>query len=320
MRSALLLVLTAFGASLCFGAEVYPGKPVRVVVGWPPGTTVDLVARVMSQQLSEQLGQSFLVDNRPGASGTIGTAIAAKSAPDGYTLIMIETSFSIAPSLFKSLPYEGIKDFTPITQVLSAPMVLVVHPSVKANTLKEFVALAHENPGKLNYASAGTGSIVQLAAELFKIATKTNIVNVPYKGGGEMVTGLLGGQVQMLVATIPTVLALVKSGKLRALAVTTDGRRSPSMTDVPSMSEAGVSGMTVYTWFGFVGLAGMPKELVNKLHVEVVKALAAPSVKGQIMAQGGEAVGSSPEEFSRHIRSELQRWADVIKSAGITAE
>ena len=320
MRNAWLFVLTLFGASLCFGAEVYPSKPVRVVVPFAPGGSTDFTARVISQQLSEQLGKSFVVDNRTGASGTIANGIVARSVPDGYTLMMADTSTTIAPGLFKSLPFDVARDFTAITQVMGGANVLVVHPSFKANTLKEFVALAQANPGKYNYGSAGAGGLNHLMAELFKVMAKVNITHIPYKGAGEVVPAVLGGQVDMLISTIPTVLAHVNSGRLRALAVTTDGKRAPSMPDVPSMSEAGVSGMTIYAWYGLVGPAGMPKEIVNKLRAEVVKAIAVPSVKERFITQGGEPVGSSPEEFSTLVRNELRRWAEVIRSAGITPE
>lgn len=321
MHNALLFVLTLLGASLCFGAEVYPSKPVRVIVAFAPGGTSDLTARVISQQLSEQLGKSFVVENRTGAGGIVGNGFAAKSAPDGYTLLIADTTLSIVPSLFKSLPYDVAKDFTPITQIIGAPNVLVVHPSFNALTLKEFISLARANPGKFSYGSSGVGSITHLSDELFVRAAKVNIAHIPYKGAGEVIPALLGGQVEMLIATIPTVLSYVNSGKMRALAVTTDdGRRSPVMPDVPSMSEAGVTGVAISVWFGFVGPAGMPKEIVNKLHAEVVKALAVPSVKDRFIAQGGELVGSSPEEFSRLIRNDLRRWAEVVKSAGITPQ
>ena len=321
MRNALLFVLTLFGASLCFGADVYPSKAVRVIVSYAPGGTSDLSARVISQPLSEQLGKAFVVENRPGASGTVGYGTVAKSAPDGYTLALVEMSFSMIPSLFKSPPFDVTKDFTPITQIMGVPLVLVVLPSLKTNTLKEFIALARANPGKFNYGSAGLGTQNHLSAELFKIAANVNIVHIPYKGGaGQVMIAMLGGQVQMLITPMPSVLTHVNSGKVRALAVTTDGKRAPAMPDVPSMSEAGVSGMTIYSWFGLVGPAGMPKEVVNKLHAEVVKALAVPSVKERFIAQGGELTGNSPEDFSKHIGNELQRWSKVIKSAGITTE
>ncbi len=321
MLNAWLFVLTLLGASLCFGAEVYPAKAVRVIVSYAPGGTSDIVARVISLQLSEQLGKSFVVDNRAGASGTIGYGTVARSTPDGYTLTLVEMSFSMIPSLFKSPPFDVAKDFNPITQIIGTPLVLVAHPSLKANTLKEFVALAQANPGKFNYGSAGVGTQNHLAAELFKIASKVNIVHIPYKGGaGDVIIAMLSGQVEMLITPMLSVLAHVKSGKVRALAVTTDGKRSPAMPDVPSMSEAGVSGMIIYSWFGLAGPAAMPKAVANKLHAEVVKALAVPSVKERFIAQGGELVGSSPQEFAKLIRDEMRRWAGVIKSAGITPE
>ena len=321
MRNAWLLVLTLLGAWPCFGAEVYPSKPVRVIVSYAPGGTSDIVARVISQQLAEQLGKSFVVDNRAGASGTIGYGTVARAAPDGYTLTLVEMSFSMIPSLFKSPPFDVAKDFNPVTQIIGTPLALVVHPSLKANTLKEFIALAQANPGKYNYGSAGVGTQNHLSAELFKTAAKVNIVHVPYKGGaGDVIIAMLSGQIEMLLTPMPSVLTHVNSGKVRALAVTTDGKRALAMPDVPSMSEAGVSGMTIYSWFGLAAPAGTPKAVANKLHAEVVKALVVPSVKERFIAQGGELVGSSPEEFSKLIRNEMRRWAGVIKSAGISPE
>jgi len=319
MRNAWLFVLLSLGASLGHGAEVYPAKPVRVVAPFAPGGISDVVARVMSQQLSEQFGKTFIVDNRTGAGGVVGNGIVAKAAPDGHTLLMVTPAFTILPGISKSLQYDSVKDFTPITQIMRVPSVLVVSPALNVNTLKDFVALARANPGKFNYGSGGPGSALHLYSELFKIAAKVNIVHVPYKGGGENFAALIGGQIQMLIISVPTALQFVNSGRMRALAVTTDGKRAPSMPDVPSMSEAGVSGMTIYVWFGFAGPAGMPKAIVNKLHAEVVKALAAPSVKDQFIRQDAEFVGSSPAEFSKLIHNELQLWAEVIKSAGITA-
>ena len=320
MRYAMLLVLTLFGASLCFGAEVYPSKAVRVIVAFGPSGTTDLTARLISQQLSEQFGKSFVVDNRPGASGAIGAGIVAKSAPDGYTLLMIEPNFSSLPGLNKSLPFDVVKDFTPITQIGRIPYVLVAHPSLNAPTLKDFIALARANPGKFNYGSTGVGSSLHLGTELFKTETKVNIVHIPYKGGGEVITAMLAGEVQMRIAPISTVLTYVNSGKVRALAVATEGKRVPSMPDVPSMSEAGVPGMAIYHWTGLIGPAGMRRNVVSKLHDEVVKATTVPSVKEWFIAQSGELVGSSPEEFSKYIRNEMRRWAEVIKSVGITTE
>jgi tripartite-type tricarboxylate transporter receptor subunit TctC len=320
MRSWLLLVSLLVASPLSTGADSYPAKPVRVIASFGPGSTVDLIARVVSQQLSDQLGKSFVVDNRTGAGGSIGNGLAAKSPSDGYTLLFGETGLTMLPGLFRSLPYDAVRDFTPVSQVVRTPMALVVHPSVKASSLKEFVALAQASPGKLNYASAGVGSPVNLASELFKIMSRVDIAHVAYKGGGEMVTSVLGGQVQMLLTTMPTVLSQINAGKVRALAVTTEGKRVSVLPDVPSMSEAGVSGMTIYTWSGLFGPAGMPKDIVARLHAEVVKAIAAPAVRERFNVEGAEPVGSSPQEFAAHVRNELKRWADVIKSAGIKAE
>ncbi|MBI4192571.1 MAG: tripartite tricarboxylate transporter substrate binding protein [Betaproteobacteria bacterium] len=321
MLNALLFVVTFFGASLCLSAEVYPTRPVRVIVPYGTGNSTDVSARIISQQLTEQLGKSFVVDNRAGASGIIGSGLVAKSAPDGHTLLAVDISFSILPGLYKSLPYDALKDFTPITEITGAPLVLVVHPSLKANTLKEFIAFAQANPGKINYGSGGVGAISRLSAELLKKAAKVDIVLVTYReGAAAAMNAVVGGEIEMLISVIPTVLGQVKSGKLRALAVTTDGKRVPSLPDVPSMNEAGVSGMTVYTWIGLFGPGGIPKEVVNKLHAEVVKAIAVPSVRERLIGLGVDPVGSSPEEFSNHIRDELRRWAEVVKSARITVE
>jgi tripartite-type tricarboxylate transporter receptor subunit TctC len=320
MRTAWLFVLILVGASPCFGAEVYPSKSVRMLVGSAPGGTPDMVARLISKQLSEQVGQTFVVDNRTGATSGIAYEIVVKSAPDGYTVMMTSPTITAQPSMSKSFPYDAIKDFTFITQVMRAPEVLVVHPSLNVNTLKEFIALARANPGKFNYGSGGTGGATHLWSELFNQVAKVNVTHIPYKGGAPAMNALLSGEIQMQIVSIPAVLAHVKSGRLRALAVTTDGKRSPSMPDVPSMSEAGVSGMTIYVWNGLIGPARMPKEVVNKLRAEVVKANAVPSLKELFMAQDFEPVGSSPEEFAKLIRDEIPRWAAVMKSAGITPE
>src|SRR3972149_3948372 len=251
MRNAWLFVLLSLGASRGHGAEVYPPKPVRVVAPFAPGGISDVVARVMSQQLSEQFGKTFIVDNRTGAGGVVGNGIVAKAAPDGHTLLMVTPAFTILPGISKSLQYDSVKDFTPITQIMRVPSVLVVSPALNVNTLKDFVALARANPGKFNYGSGGPGSALHLYSELFKIAAKVNIVHVPYKGGGENFAALIGGQIQMLIISVPAALQFVNSGRMRALAVTTEGKRAPSMPNVPSMSEAGVSGMTIFVLFGF---------------------------------------------------------------------
>jgi tripartite-type tricarboxylate transporter receptor subunit TctC len=317
-----LLTLSLLGASLCHGADDYPGRPVRVIVPSGPGSGGDILARLISQLLAERFKETFVVDDRAGASGTIASALVAKSVPDGYTLLLADTRWAIAPALYKdkAVQYDVIRDFTPITQVASNSSVLVIHPSLKATTLKEFITLAQASPGKLDYGSSGAGTAIHLATELFKTLAKVDIRHVPYSSGSAAaLVGLAGGQVQIIIPVIASVLPYIKNGQVRALAVTGD-KRSSSIADVPSFGEAGVAGMADYVWYGFVGSAGLPKPVVSKLHAEMVRALAVPVVRERLIALGSELVGSSPEEFSKLIRSERRRWADVIKSAGITAD
>jgi tripartite-type tricarboxylate transporter receptor subunit TctC len=311
------------GIALCaaapaIAADAYPIKTVRVVAPFAPGGGTDTVARVLAQQFAEQLGKSFVVDNRTGASGIIAYEIVAKAAPDGHTLLVTNSAFASLPGLMKSLPYDPLKSFAPVSEILRAPNVLVVHPSTNVNTLKEFIAAARAHPNKFNYGSGGAGSALHLYGELFKTAAKVELTHVPYKGGGDNMAALLGGQIHMNITQYQAnVIALIKSGKLRALAVTTGGKRSPALPDVPSMSEAGVSGMTIYSWAGLLAPAGVPKAVMEKLHGEVVKMLAVPAVQERFAAQDAELIGSRPEAFSQLLHSEIQRWAGVIRSAGI---
>jgi tripartite-type tricarboxylate transporter receptor subunit TctC len=302
-----------------YAADAYPSRPVRVIVPFAAGGTLDLSARITGQQLSEQLGRPFVIDNRPGATGIIGYGIVARAAPDGYTLTMIDTGFSIVPSVRKSLPYDVIRDFTPITQVIGVPRAMVVHPGVKSASLKEFVALARANPGKLNYGSGGAGGINHLSCILFNRAANVDIAHIPFKGAGEATAAVIAGQVNMVIAAAPAVVPHVQAGRLRALAVTTHaGKRFAALPDVPSMEDAGVSGMTLITWFGMAGPAGMPAAIVDRLHAEVAKALTAPVVRERF--QGSELVGSSPQEFAAVVRSDVKLWAELVKSAGVTPE
>ncbi len=320
MNRALLCLCLLTGALPAWAAEPYPNQPTRVIVPYPPGGGTDSIARMISKQLSDQIGKAFVVENRAGATGIVGSGIVAKAVPDGYTIMLADISFAMVPGLTRSLPYVPLKDFTPITQLIRSPQALVVIPSLNVNTLRDFIALAQANPGRFNYGSGGTGSSPHLSAALFNIAAKVNITHIPFKGAGDVITAMLGGQVQMHVTGIPALLPHINAGKMRALGVTTDGRRISLLPDVPSMSEAGIPGLDIYTWHGLAGPAALPRDVVNKLHAEAVKALASPSLQAQFAAQGAEPVGSTPEEFSRLIRSELQRWGEVVKAAGMTPE
>ena len=322
MRILLMLVFGVLGVGQCLAADVYPSKPVHFIVFFGPGVPDDLIARALSQQLAAQTGKTFIVENRTGASGAIGATYVAKSAPDGYTIGVVSTAWPATPLLNKAMPYNASRDFTPIMQTTRAPMVLVVSPALKTDTLKDFIALAQANPGKLNFGSAGPGSAIHLSEELFSLQAKVKLGHVPYRGGSsEIMSAVIGGEVQMFMTQVPPVLAQIKAGRLRGLAVTTEAnKRLSSLPEVPSMSEAGVPGLVIYNWGGLVGPAGLPTEIVNRLHAEFAKALAAPAVKDPIIAQGTELVGSNPEEFAAYIRSEVQRWTEVIKSAGITIE
>jgi tripartite-type tricarboxylate transporter receptor subunit TctC len=317
--STALALAAGFSISTCIAAERYPSRPVRIIVPFSPGGTSDLMARVMAQQLSEQLGEPFVVDNRAGASGLIGHGIVANAAPDGYTLATVDDSFSIVPSIKKDLPYDPVKDFTFITQVIGVPRTMAIRPSIKASSVSEFVAYARANPGKVTYASGGAGGILHLASELFNFQAKVKLEHVPYKGAGSATTGVLVGESDMVMGASPTMVPHVKSGKLRALAVTTaPGKRFSGLPDVPSLADAGVPGMVIITWFGFVGPARLPRQIANQIHSEVVKGLALPSVRDRF--EGADMMGTSPEQFTKVYQEDLRRWARVVKEAGIKAD
>ena len=321
MRKTMLFILTLFGASLCFGADVYPSRPIRLVVPSSPGNTNDFVARLVAQNISDRLGKPVIVDNRAGNAGITGIEIVAKSAPDGYTLLQNNPTFAVLPATIKSLPYDTAKDFTPVSMLVRITNALVVIPSLKVNTLKEFIALAQANPGKFNYGAQEAGNVTWVWAELFKKAAKVDIKHIPYKGGGDVATALLRGEIQMQFTTIPSFLTFVKSGQVRALAVATDGKRTPSMPDVPSFVELGIPGLeTAYGWQGWVGPKGMPKAIVNRLNEEVARTLALQSIKDTFTSQATDVVGNSPEEFAKNLRDNIHSAAEVVKAAGITPQ
>jgi tripartite-type tricarboxylate transporter receptor subunit TctC len=273
------------------------------------------MARTVVQKLGESLGATIVIDNRGGAGGTIGTELVAKSPPDGYVLLVVSASHAINPGLYRKLPYDSVRDFAPVTMLTSGPGLLVVHPSVPVRTVKEFIALARSRPGQLNYASAGIGTPPHLAGELFKTLAGVDIVHVPYKGNGPAYTDLIGGHVSVMFPTIPTAIPHVRAGKLRALAVTTRSRTAIT-PELPTISESGVPGYDVSSWYGLLAPAGTPAAAVARLQREIAKVLRLPDVSEKLMAQGLDLVGNTPEEFAAILKSEIAKWAKVVTASG----
>jgi tripartite-type tricarboxylate transporter receptor subunit TctC len=297
----------------------YPVRPLRVIVPQSAGGSTDLVARLYGQKLSEALGQPVIVDNRPGAGSIIGTDLVAKATPDGYTLLVVASSITLNPTLHKNLPFDPIRDLAPISQLSAFPNMLTLHPSVPAKSVKELIALAKAKPGQLNYGSSGTATGTHLSAELFKLMAGVDMVHVPYKGGAPAVTALLGGQVQLNFATLPSVLPHVRANRLRALGVTT-AKRSTAAPDVPTIAEAGVPGYDHGPWNGMLAPARTPKAVVTRLNSEVAKAARSQEIRNVLAQDGAEPVGDSAEAFGTIIREETVKWAKVIRAAGIQAD
>ena len=296
--------------------QAYPTRPVRIIVPFQAGGPATVLAHLIAQPLTEAWGQSFYVENLPTGASNVGTATAAKSPSDGYTLLIVTTSFVINPSMYAKLAYDPIKDFTPVMLAVTSPHVLIVHPSFPAKNVKELITLAKENPGKYSYASAGTGQSAQLAAELFKLAFGLDIVHVPFNGGAPAMNSTIGGHTPIAFNALPTAASLIKEGKLRALAVTSP-QRSPEFPDVPTLAEAGAPGQESLFFQGIVAPAGTPKEIVDQLYREIEKILARPEAKERLAAIGFAVTVSSPEEFHAQIKSETARWAKVIHDAHI---
>ena len=313
---SLALVTMCAAHAATTAAPGYPARPVRVIVPQSAGGSTDLAARIVMQRMSEAMGQTFVVDNRPGAGSLNGTETVAKAAPDGYTLLAVAASFSINPSLHERLPFDPIRDFAPITRLAALPHILVVHPTLPVKNVKELVALAKAKPGELNYASSGVATSTHLAAELFKHLTGTHMVQVPYKGGAPGIVGLVSGEVQLYFATISTALPHVKSGKVRALAVTS-AKRSVVAPEYPTIAEAGVRGYEHASWVGVLAPAKTPPAIVNALNAEAVKAVGREDVRNALLKDGLETVGDSPQEFAAVIKAEVAKWMKVVKAAGI---
>jgi tripartite-type tricarboxylate transporter receptor subunit TctC len=311
--------IAAAGALPVF-AQSYPEKAVRVIVPFAPAGSTDIVARIMSQKLAERLKQSVVIDNRGGGGGNIGSDLVAKAQPDGYTLLVGTVgSLTINPSLYKKMPYDPLKDLTPIAYFGSTPNVLVVHPSLPVKSVKELISLARSKPGQLNYASAGTGGSVHLAGELFKNLAKVDIVHVPYKGSGPALIDLLGGQTQLMFSTMPPALPHVKTGRLRALGMT-GAKRSPLVPDLPTIAESGLPGYEITQWWGVLGPAGMPAGVVTRLNSEVNAILQQPDVKERFASEGADTAPNTPGWFASYMKSEVAKWAKLVKASGATAD
>ena len=318
--SALGALAGVIAAMPAWAQTAYPQRPVRMVVPFAPGGASDFVGRIMQPKLGEELGQQVVIDNRAGAAGNIGVEVAARANPDGYTLTMGTTSTHvIAAGAYAKLKYDPVKDFEPLTLVATTPYLLVVNPGVKANTLKEFIALAKAQPGKLNYASAGTGTTTQLAMEMLKTAAGIDVVHVPYNGNGPANTATLGGQVQALFGSMPAVLTQAKAGRLRPLAVGTP-KRSPSLPDVPSVAESGYPGFDASLWLGFFAPKGTPAPILKRLQTELTAIAQSPEMKEQFERNGAEPLTNTPAEFTKLIKTEIDKYTKVIKAAGIKLE
>ncbi len=312
------LIAASSGTALA-QAQAYPNKPIRVIVPFPPGGSTDFLARIVGQKLTAAWGQQVIIDNKPGAGGTLGAAEAARAAADGYTLLMGAVHHTIATSAYARLPYDFQKDFAPITVVAIVPNVLVVNPSIPANSVKELIAYAKANPGKLTYGSAGMGTAHHLIGEQFNLLAGIDTLHVPYKGSSPAVADLVAGQVSLMYDTVASCLPHVKAGKLRALGVAT-ARRSASLPDVPTIAEAALPGFEVTTWFGFVAPVKTPPEILHKLNIEIVKILNMPDVKERLLASGSEPVGNSPEQMAAQIAKETAQFAKIVKQAKLVVE
>ena len=315
--SLVLLFALVVGANSI--AQSYPTRTVRVLVPYAPGGGSDILGRMLSPKVSEELGQQFVIDNRPGGNATIGTQMMARAAPDGYTIGVVDNAFTTNPSLFRNLPYDALKDFAPVTVMASSPFILLVHPSLPVKTAKELVALAKARPGQLTFASAGGGTGSHLSMELFRVVTGISLIHVPYKGAGPAVTGILSGEASIFFALPAAMTQHVKAGKARALAVT-DARRYPGLPDVPTLVEAGIQGVDANPFWGVVAPAGTPAAIIDRLHVAYAKHINAEDMRKRLVGMAFVPVANTPSEFAAFIKADAAKWDKVIQSAGIQAQ
>ncbi len=316
---AIAMGLAVFVAAQIAGAQSYPAKPIRAVIPFPPGGAADALIRPLSPKLGEMLAQQIVVDSRPGANGNIAAEIVARAPADGYTLLFGNSSLPISVTLYDKLPFDVTKDFTPISLVALTPSVLVVHPSIPVRTIKDVIALARKNPGKLNFASGGVGNTMHLAAALLNTMAGTNMVHVPYKGAGPAIVDVIGGQCDMVFVNIAPVLGHIRAGKVNAIAVTSKVRATV-LPEVPTVAESGMPGYESTTWYGFLGPAGLPKEIVARLNSAIIAAVGAKETRERYVALGSEPETSSPEQFAAYLRNDIASWAKVVKASGAKAE
>ena len=319
LRAKRVIIAVIFAPAFAFplpaAAQNYPTKPIRLIVPFAPGGGTDILARVIGRKLGESMGQQVVVDNRAGAGGNLGAALAATASPDGHTLLMVSASYAVNASVYK-LAFDPVKDLMAVTQVASVPFVLVAHPSLPANSVKELIALAQTRPGQLNYASSGNGSSPHLAGELFTMMTGTKMVHVPYKGGAPALAEVIGGQVPLLFSTVIQALPQLKAGKLKAIAVGSL-KRSSALPEVPTIAESGVAGYDVTNWFGVLAPGTTPKPIVLRLNKEIAQHLRSADLKARLASEGADPVGSSPAEFERVIRNDIEKYTRIVKAAGI---
>jgi len=314
LAAAALVLLSAVALG-----QTFPARPVRLLVGFPPGGGTDINARLLAPKLSEYLGQPFVVENRPGATTNIASDLVAKAPPDGYTLLFTTSALAINMSLYRNLSFDALRDFAPVSMFAESPNLLVVPQSLAAKDVAELIAMARARPGELNYSSAGSGTTQHLAGELFKLRTRTNIVHIPYKGTAASMTAVIAGEVQMSFANIPAILGHVRSGRLRALAVA-GARRTGLMPEVPTIKEAGVEAVEVPVWYALLAPAATPREIVSLLGDATMRAARSPDTRQRLIEQGADPVGNSPEEFARLLKEEVARWAEVVRLSGARAD
>ena len=310
------VALGMLSASVTALAQAYPTKAVRMIVPFPPGGNTDIIARIVVPRMAEDIGQQIIIDNRGGAGSIIGTEIASKALPDGYTLLMVSAAHVMNPSVTKKLPYDSVRDFTPISVVADVPTAFVVHPSLPVKTVKEFVALAKSRPGELNYATAGTGTVGHLAGELFSTMAGLKLTHIQYKGSGPAAIDMLAGHVQLQFASMPAVIQFVRGGKMRMLAQTGE-KRSPAAADVPTMIESGLKGYVVSSGFALFGPANTARPIVDRVHASLLKSLKNPDVSKNLTAQGADPIGGTPEQHDAFNKAEIQKWIQVARKAGI---